>query len=67
MGAVIKPMRHNRGRLPAVPCQAAATRSAGQRADGLKRLSGRGPRQAGANQSIIMCPDPAPPWVRAPR
>ena len=23
MGAVIKPMRHNRGRLPPAPCQAA--------------------------------------------
>ena len=44
MGAIIKPMRHNRGRLLPAPCQAARVPAArGRLADGLKRLSGRTP------------------------
>ncbi len=48
MGAIIKPMRHNRGRLLPVPCQAARVPAArGRLADGLKRLSGRTPAGRG--------------------
>ena len=46
MGAIIKPMRHNRGRL--LPArQAARVPAARGRADGLKRLSGRTPAGRG--------------------
>jgi hypothetical protein len=48
MGAIIKPMRHNAAGSRQPPVRPPVPRSAGQLADGLKRLSGRGPRQAGA-------------------
>jgi hypothetical protein len=47
MGRRHQPMRHNRGRLPPGPCQPPVPRSTGQRADGLKRLSGRTPARPG--------------------
>jgi|CZKW01.1.fsa_nt_gi hypothetical protein len=47
MGAIIKPMRHNRGRLPPEPCQAASASQREAVADGLKRLSGRNPGRPG--------------------
>ena len=67
MGATIKPMRGtNRGRLPPAPVRPPGPRSAGQLADGLKRLSGRTP--AGRGHPIHhhvtgLCTDRA----RAPR
>ena len=48
MGAIIKPMRDNRGRLLPVPCQAAQAPAArGRLADSLKRLNGRTPAGRG--------------------
>jgi hypothetical protein len=65
MGAIIKPVRHNRGQLPPAPCQPPGSRSAGQRADGLKRLSGRTP--AGRGHLIHHHVTGPGPRARAPR
>ena len=47
MGAIIKPMRHNAAGSCHAPVRTARPRSAGQLADGLKRLSGRTPAGRG--------------------
>ena len=47
MGAVIKPMRHNAAGSRQPPVRPPGPRSAGQLADGLKRLSGRTPAGRG--------------------
>ena len=54
MGAIIKPMRYNRGRLPPAPCQAARAPQRGAAGGRPQKTERPHPRQAGATESIIM-------------